>query len=146
MCTPLHIAPMYSERPDEGPQLAPHCRHIGTLAELQNVLSVDSIRDLLQLYLVDTECQILRIREANTLGNLGAMAGSAHILTATAGNVGAMKVSALARKLDRACHDEQRGTARDLVEELVIASAATSDAIRSWIKHIASPVPSEDQP
>jgi signal transduction histidine kinase/DNA-binding response OmpR family regulator/HPt (histidine-containing phosphotransfer) domain-containing protein len=124
------------DRPPEASEI--NLLDYGTLAELQDVLPADSVRDLLQLYLADTEGQIVRIRESSTRGNLAGMAGSAHIIVATAGNIGALKVSALARKLDRACRDDQGDRARALVEDLVIASAETSDAIRSWLKHTAS--------
>jgi signal transduction histidine kinase/DNA-binding response OmpR family regulator len=105
----------------------------GKLAQLQKTLSTDTVRDLLRLYLVDTDSHVARIQEQNNGDDLDGMARNAHVIIATAGNIGALKVCTLAQNLSEACLDGERDRARHLVEELVVANLATSDAIRSWL-------------
>jgi signal transduction histidine kinase/CheY-like chemotaxis protein/HPt (histidine-containing phosphotransfer) domain-containing protein len=108
------------------------------LLELQGALSADTVRDLLRLYLLDTDSHIARMRQNNSDGDLDGIARNAHVIIATAGNIGAKRVCELARALTQACHHDERDTVRALVDELVVTSVATSDAIRSWLEGAAA--------
>ncbi|MBI3677554.1 MAG: response regulator [Proteobacteria bacterium] len=133
------------ETPDNVPPLAGANPDIGTLtaldreklATLQDALPVAAVRDLLRLYLLDTDSHIARIREQNANGDLNGIARNAHEIISTAGNIGAMQVCALAQKLNKACHDDDAETVNRLVEELMAASVATSDAVHAWLEDTA---------
>lgn len=103
------------------------------LRSLEGVLPLESIRDLLRLYLLDTDSHVARIREQSSDGDLDGIARNAHVIVSTAGNIGASQVYALARRLNTACRSDDSEAVKLLVDELVVANLATSDAIRNWL-------------
>jgi len=111
----------------------------GKFAQLQKTLSADTVRDLLRLYLIDTDSHVARIQQQQSRDDLDGMARNALVIVAAAGNIGALKVCMIAQKLSEACLEGERGRARCLVEELVIANVATSDTIRGWLEFSSEP-------
>jgi HPt (histidine-containing phosphotransfer) domain-containing protein len=107
------------------------------LASLEAVLPASSVRDLVRLYLVDADQQIALIRDCRTTDGLEGIAQGAHVITSTAGNVGAARVSSLARQLNDACRTKDAVAVARLIEDLVVADAATSEAIRVWLSRSA---------
>jgi CheY-like chemotaxis protein len=104
------------------------------LEDLQRTLRVGAVRDLLLLYMLDTDNHLALIRQQRLNGDRDGIARNAHVIASTAGNVGAEKVCALARALDGACRTEDDETVSRQVEALMAASVMTSDAIRAWLK------------
>lgn len=108
------------------------------LASLQAVLPMASVRDLLRLYMLDTDKHLAHIRERKPYGDLDAIGRSSHVIIGTAGNVGAGQVSALARTLNDACKDGDVEAVNRLIDELAAASVTTSDRIHTWLEETAS--------
>jgi HPt (histidine-containing phosphotransfer) domain-containing protein len=66
-------------------------------------------------YLADADDRIADMSRQSKAGNLAAVAGNAHALVSTAGSVGAMRVSQLARSIETA----SRGGDTDMTSMLV---------------------------
>jgi HPt (histidine-containing phosphotransfer) domain-containing protein len=108
------------------------------LASLQAVLPTAAVRDLLRLYMLDTDNHLALMRERKSSGDLDAIARASHVIVSTAGNMGADQVSALARLLTDACREGNVDAVVRLVDELVAASVVTSDTIHSWLEGTAA--------
>jgi chemotaxis protein histidine kinase CheA len=70
--------------------------------------------------------------------DLNAIGRNAHVITGTAGNIGAMLVSHLARLLNDACEDGNPSDINRFVDELMAANVLTSDAIHNWLDGTAA--------
>jgi HPt (histidine-containing phosphotransfer) domain-containing protein len=100
---------------------------------------VGAVRDLLLLYMLDSDNHLALIRQQRASGDRGGIARNARIIASTAGNIGAEMVCELARALDEACRSEDGEAAiSHLVDALMAASVATSDAIRAWLNDAAT--------
>jgi HPt (histidine-containing phosphotransfer) domain-containing protein len=109
------------------------------LEDLQSTLRVGAVRDLLLLYMLDSDNHLALIRQQRASGDRGGIARNARIIASTAGNIGAEMVCELARALDGACRSEDNEAAiSHLVDALMAASVATSDAIRAWLNDAAT--------
>ncbi|MBU6297012.1 MAG: response regulator [Alphaproteobacteria bacterium] len=112
--------------------------NLDKLASLQDALPMSSVRDLLRLYMLDTDKHLALIRERKPDGDLGAIERSSHVIIGTAGNVGAERVSVLARQLNTACREGNAEAADRLIDELMAAGVETSDAIHNWLEDTAA--------
>ena len=106
---------------------------VASLENLLSVLSMPDLRELLELYLSDTEERIAVIREANSRDDLVGIATGAHVIVGTAGEIGARRESAAARLLEKTCRAGDLNTARRLVDGLFAAHDAASRAVREWL-------------
>jgi CheY-like chemotaxis protein/HPt (histidine-containing phosphotransfer) domain-containing protein len=104
------------------------------LAILESVLPFSNIEGLLRLFLSEVDGHLTRINARQSEANLNALAREAHDVVSSAGNVGAMEVSALARTLERACKEGQAVSVERLVVELVQACAVVTIALKEWLK------------
>ena len=104
------------------------------LTSLEAVLPRETIGELLSLYGTETETMLRAIGESVVEGDLAAVSRHAHMIVGTAGNIGAMRVSQLARRLERKCREKDVAAARGLASELIVASAATSEAMKSKLE------------
>jgi signal transduction histidine kinase/CheY-like chemotaxis protein/HPt (histidine-containing phosphotransfer) domain-containing protein len=104
------------------------------LAILESVLPFSNIEGLLTLFLSEVDGHLTRINTSQSEANLNALAREAHDVVSSAGNVGAMEVSALARALERACKEGQGVLVERLVVELVQACAVVTIALKEWLK------------
>jgi signal transduction histidine kinase/CheY-like chemotaxis protein/HPt (histidine-containing phosphotransfer) domain-containing protein len=104
------------------------------LAILESVLPFANIEGLLTLFLSEVDGHLTRINASQSEANLNALAREAHDVVSSAGNVGAMEVSALARTLERACKEGQVASVERLVVELVQACAVVTIALKEWLK------------
>jgi signal transduction histidine kinase/DNA-binding response OmpR family regulator/HPt (histidine-containing phosphotransfer) domain-containing protein len=132
------------------------------LAILESVLPFSNIEGLLTLFISEIDGHLKRIDTSRSEGNLKALAREAHDVVSSAGNVGAMEVSALARTLERACKEGQGASVERLASELTEACLAANIALNEWLNerrcaaaqtrdaqavgpHGASVLPSTDQ-
>jgi signal transduction histidine kinase/DNA-binding response OmpR family regulator len=106
---------------------------LASLENLLSVLSISDLRELLELYLSDTENRIAMIREAVGHDDLAGIADGAHVIVGTAGEVGAKRESAVARLLEQACRAGDVNAAYPLVDELFSAHDAASRAVHHWL-------------
>src|SRR5437660_4074040 len=72
---------------------------LGKFAMLEATLSIKSVCELLRLFIVDTDNHVGFIRNRSAAGDLDGVARNAHVIIGTAGNIGAVRVSALAQQL-----------------------------------------------
>ena len=106
---------------------------VASLENLLSVLSMSDLRELLDLYLSDTEERIATIREANGRADLEGMMAAAHVIVGTAGEIGARRESAAARLLEKACRAGDLDAAHRLMDTLFSAHDAASRAVRGWL-------------
>jgi TMAO reductase system sensor TorS len=103
------------------------------LRVLEAMLPSEDLRGLLDLYVINTNERIETIRSLSKSGDLIALAGEAHTLIGTSGNVGATRVSELAATLQTACKTGNLDEALGIVAALDTAVTATIDAILAWL-------------
>jgi signal transduction histidine kinase/DNA-binding response OmpR family regulator len=103
------------------------------LEGLRNVLPGRELVAFIELYLHDAHTHLESIAETVAKGELEATGRSAHVLVSTAGNVGAMRVSAAARRLSNACRSQDRAMAGTAAKELRIQAEEADTALRNWI-------------
>jgi HPt (histidine-containing phosphotransfer) domain-containing protein len=72
-------------------------------------------------------------------GDLAAIGRQAHSLVAAAGNIGAMRASAIARELEQACRTNNSERATQLVVTLIATANATSAAVLEWLSDEVAP-------
>lgn len=118
---------------DPGREIHGPVLDLKTLSSLLDVMPLSDVRDMLRLYLLDTDSQIASIRIQDALGDFDGMARNAHIIVSTAGNIGAFQACGLAKQLYSACQSPDREMIKRLVELLSTANVTTSDAIRDWL-------------
>jgi signal transduction histidine kinase/CheY-like chemotaxis protein len=134
-------APLPAESGNAGPknsgQDEPGILDLEKLATLEAALPIASVCGLLRLFVIDTDNHVGLIRDNSAGGDLTGVAGSAHVIVSTAGNIGAMRMSSLAQALNQACHAKDGLLVANLVEQLVAANAATSKAVQNWLMDAA---------
>ncbi len=101
------------------------------IKELNNSLPQRGLRQLMDLFVVDFEQRMPLLTNLMDGGDLARMAREVHVIVSMAGNVGAKKVSKLARQLEEACLDQNSERARMLLPLLVTASVGTVNEIKA---------------
>jgi HPt (histidine-containing phosphotransfer) domain-containing protein len=103
------------------------------LASLESILPFSKVAALVALFLSDLDSRVLRIGSYKSAGSRGDVAREAHIIVSTAGNLGAMQMSALARSLENACRENQFERVEPRVDELSVAAAAVRAKFEFWV-------------
>jgi PAS domain S-box-containing protein len=101
------------------------------LETLAAVMEPAEMRDFLEMYLGEVAERMSRMTAADDLKSI---AGDAHALVGTSGNVGASQVSELARSVELACKSGDADAAHALLPQLAGALASTSGALDAWLK------------
>ena len=122
-------AAVRQEAPDELAQLP--VLDPAVLDAITGALSAEQVRDIQALYLTEAENYMGAINALAPGSDLAAIARAAHVLVSTSGNVGAMQMSARARRLEEACKRGERDKIPALAEALNISAAASARAVRS---------------
>ena len=107
--------------------------NLENLEGLGAALSADKVNDFVSLYLNSVEGHLTQIYECAQVHDFEGIARQAHILVSTAGNLGAIKTSALARDVEHACADKNSDTLKPMLKQLREACLVSSDALRSWL-------------
>jgi len=102
------------------------------LATVRAALPAKALHEFLILYMLDSEGHLACIKDFSERQDLEGMAREAHLMISTAGNVGAMQVSALATSLETACKNNDQGVG-PLVTQLNAACTKADNAIRDWL-------------
>jgi signal transduction histidine kinase/CheY-like chemotaxis protein/HPt (histidine-containing phosphotransfer) domain-containing protein len=150
---PIHPASLFSAlqkvagraveqtgEPDAGREIDAPVLDLAVMSELEASLPLQNLRDVIALYLADADLYLERIARARAKDDMQAVAREAHNLVSTSGNLGALKVSKMARTLEAAC---RRGDRRvyPLISDLSEACVASCDALRGWLDaHPAPPL------
>jgi signal transduction histidine kinase/CheY-like chemotaxis protein/HPt (histidine-containing phosphotransfer) domain-containing protein len=101
------------------------------LNRLNEVMDPASVRDFIEVYLDDARERLVRMSQAADPATLMI---DAHALIGTAGNVGAMRVSVLAERIQGACQSGDMVAARTLLNELAPATEMAAAALTAWLR------------
>ena len=88
------------------------------LDNLATFLSQDKLRELLRLYLNDSQQILTQLNSVLTENNVVETTRLMHSLKSTSANIGAMKISELAKSLEALARREQLEEIREQVAEL----------------------------
>jgi CheY-like chemotaxis protein/HPt (histidine-containing phosphotransfer) domain-containing protein len=102
------------------------------LEELRTALSPESLHGLVTLFLHDAECQMFEIDNCERAGDLAGIGRQAHMLVSSAGNLGAMQTSALAREVEHFCRTGKPDGLAPMLAELRRSNALSSEALKAW--------------
>jgi len=102
------------------------------LEELSAVLPMESVAGLITLFLHDAENQLREISACEKAGDLTGIARYAHMIVSTAGNLGAMRTSALAREVEQCCKTGDPSRVASLLDELRQTAAQSNAALQAW--------------
>ena len=112
------------------------------LLELEAALSPTQFAGFVSMYLTDLEQILTRIAECHITGNgFEGISQHAHAIVSTAGNLGAMRTSAAARRLEIACRDGQGELCSRLIGDLRESCVASSAALRTWCSQRSTKIP-----
>jgi HPt (histidine-containing phosphotransfer) domain-containing protein len=101
--------------------------------ELGAALPREKIRELVWLFVAETEFYLTEIASRRAAGDLESVARLAHNIVSVAGNLGAMRASALARQLERACRGGDKTYSYHLISELSQACQDASAQMHDWL-------------
>lgn len=110
------------------------------LKQLDNLglaFSLQRIRSLASLYLLDIEARLKLIREFRTTANLESISRQAHMIVSTAGNLGLNQTSAFAHQLEVASLERDRAETDKLIDELNVSCQSSSRALQAWLDRAA---------
>jgi signal transduction histidine kinase/CheY-like chemotaxis protein len=102
------------------------------LSELEEALSLTQLLNFISLYLVDLELHLTRITECRKENEFDSILLQAHIIVSIAGNLGAMRTSMTARRLEVACRSRDHELCYRLIDQLGVSCASSSAALRAW--------------
>jgi CheY-like chemotaxis protein len=114
------------------PQAEPVLFDRGKIAALTDSLGDDEVQGFMTLFVQDSAAHLDAIEAAVGRSDLTAVAREAHNLVSTAGNIGAMRVSAIARELEQAARRHAAADARAAADGLRAAHAQTLAEIEDW--------------
>lgn len=103
------------------------------LDSLDGVLRKPELDSYVELFLKDLEAQHAAISDAVAKEDFLAAAGACHTLISTAGNVGAVQLSASAKRLEDACRFAQGPAVKTAAEHLTTAVRAADTKLREWL-------------
>lgn len=101
-----------------------------TIAELREVME-DGFDEIITTFLEKSSELMDRLQEAEEVGDITAMAGPAHSLKSSSANMGAMKLSALARAIELAVRAGDPESALAAYHRMSTVFRATCTALRS---------------
>ncbi|HEV3081801.1 MAG TPA: response regulator, partial [Gemmataceae bacterium] len=111
----------------------PETLNLSMLKDLEENLPGGSVAEFVSLYLSTVDTHLAEIGACAAAQDFDGVARQAHILVSTAGNLGAVKTSALARELEHACADRNGDKLGPMVIQLRESCAASSDGLRAWL-------------
>jgi signal transduction histidine kinase/DNA-binding NarL/FixJ family response regulator len=121
-----------SAMPPESGAILDHAK----IRELEEVMPREDFQNLLTAWLDATRDRVGQIVKLAQGDNLPEIRLHAHNLVSTAGGVGAMQLSGLARQLEEACHGGKTEAAQDLARRLGEVAGPSRDAIRAYLAPI----------
>jgi HPt (histidine-containing phosphotransfer) domain-containing protein len=109
-----------------------------TLAELLASVDGDAefVVELIETYLADAPEQLSAIEAAGAADDAASLVRPAHTLKSSSATVGALRLTALSRRLEMAGRSGsvEDGTVRADLGALPAEWAATADALRRWVE------------
>jgi CheY-like chemotaxis protein/HPt (histidine-containing phosphotransfer) domain-containing protein len=102
------------------------------LEELGAVLPPENLAEFITLFLSEAESQMREIGACEKAGDLAGVARQAHMLVSCAGNLGAMRTSALAREVEHFCKAGNPDGLAPMLDELRRACTQACIALKTW--------------
>jgi HPt (histidine-containing phosphotransfer) domain-containing protein len=103
-------------------------------AELGAALPHAKMWELVELFVCETEFYMTEIASRRGEGDLESVARLARNIVAIAGNLGAVRASALARQLERACRNGEKANSYRLISEMSQACRDASAEMQAWLE------------
>lgn len=116
------------------------------LNDLMEAIDADKTIEFIQVFLHDAAERLVQIEHAVTVRDLEAARRYAHSLVSMAGTFGAMQMSGLSRRLERACKTADLQDAAQLVRQLTECGRETEVALQHWIARNATAVVTDTPP
>ncbi|HEX5320257.1 MAG TPA: ATP-binding protein, partial [Stellaceae bacterium] len=101
------------------------------IATLEKYLPAERVAEFLAMFVEQVEKQAADIRRLAAIPDIAELGREAHSLAGCTGNVGAARLSALARRLEAACKAGETRMAIALSADVDAAATAASDAVRA---------------
>jgi len=101
--------------------------------ELGAALPPDKMRELVSLFVAETDFYMTEIASRRAEGDLESVARLSRNIVSIAGNLGAMRASALARQLERACRSGDKSYSYRLISEMSQACRDASAQMQDWL-------------
>ena len=111
---------------------APPILNSDNLEELRAALPIESLSGLITLFLADADGQLEVITACEKAGDLTGIARAAHMIVSSAGNMGASRVSALAREVEQFCRAGNAEDVGPLLDDLRCAWVQSKTALQAW--------------
>jgi PAS domain S-box-containing protein len=109
------------------------------LAELETAMTSEDVSSLVSMYLAATAELASRVRALYASGDLDALGGEVHKVSGTAGSVGAVRVSELARAIEEACRlQSEDAHIVSLIDEFIKAVRKSDTTLRAWLDQRAA--------
>lgn len=102
-------------------------------AELALALPRGKIQELVGLFVAETDFYMIEIASRRAEGDMASVARLARNIVSIAGNLGAVRASALARQLERGCRDGEKANSYRLISEMDQACRDAGDEMRAWL-------------
>ena len=102
-------------------------------SELGAALPYPKIRELVGLFVAETDFYMAEIASRRAEGDLNSVVRLARNIVAIAGNLGAARASALARQLERACRSGDKAGSYRLISEMSQACRDASEDMQAWL-------------
>jgi CheY-like chemotaxis protein/nitrogen-specific signal transduction histidine kinase/HPt (histidine-containing phosphotransfer) domain-containing protein len=125
-----------ADRPESAD--VPAVLDLDQLGVLSSTLPHSAIRNFLELYLKDADSHLAKIGDCLAQASWQELAREAHVIVSTAGNIGAAKVSLIARQVETACREGHGELVIARAAELKAAHAEASNAIADWLERTAA--------
>ena len=103
------------------------------IATLEKYLPGAQVDELLTMFVEQIDGQVAPIRRAAAQRDLVELGREAHSLAGSTGNIGASRLSRLARELEAACRAGDADTAAELSTRVALAASAAAAAVRGWL-------------
>jgi CheY-like chemotaxis protein len=103
------------------------------LGTLGSVFSLEKLRTLASLYMLDVEARLVLMDEHRATNDFDGVGRQAHLIVSTAGNLGAKQSSALAHLLEVSCTNRNDASSDRLIAEVRASCALSSGALRRWL-------------
>jgi HPt (histidine-containing phosphotransfer) domain-containing protein len=103
-------------------------------AELGAALPHAKMWELVELFVCETEFYMTEIASRRGESDRESVARLARNIVAIAGNLGAVRASALARQLERACHNGEKANSYRLISEMSQACRDASAEMQAWLE------------
>lgn len=104
---------------------------ISSLETLTSIMEPRDVREFVVAYLSEANGRVSRMFATDDTAILG---DEAHALIGTSGNVGAMRVSETARRIEVACKSGDLSAAQSMIEHLGRVLSDASDGLAAWLQ------------